>query len=70
VLSQICQQHRDDLTDSVADTFPQVDPSTAAWAQRNRNALIRDWDERAESSSPSMSSMFVVMKMFYAHQDT
>ena len=40
VLSQICQQHGDDLTGSAADTFPQVDPSTTVWAQHNRNALI------------------------------
>ena len=70
VLSQICQQHRDELTGSAADTFPQVDPSTVVWAQRNRNALIQDRDERAESSSPTMSAMFAVMKMFYARQDT
>ena len=70
VLSQICQQHRDDLTGSVAGTFPQVDPSTAVWAQHNRNALIQDRDERADSSSPAMSAMFVVMKMFYTRQDT
>ena len=70
VLSQICQQHGDDLIGSVADTFPQVDPSTVVWAQRNRNALIQDRDERAESSSLAMSAMFTVMKMFYAHQDT
>ena len=32
VLSQICQQHGDELTSSIADTFPRVDPSTAVWA--------------------------------------
>ena len=32
VLSQICQQHGDDLIGSVGDTFPQVDPSTIVWA--------------------------------------
>ena len=40
VLSQICQQHGDELTGSAAGTFPQVDPSIAIWAQRNHNALI------------------------------
>ena len=67
VLSQICQQHRDELTGSAAGVFPLVDLSTAVWAQRNRNALIRDQDERADSSSPAMSTMFAVMKMFYTH---
>ena len=58
------------MTGSAADTFPQVDPSIAVWAQCNRNALIRDQDEWAESSSPAMSAIFAVIKMFYAHQDT
>ena len=70
VLSQICQQHGDELTSSAASTFPRVDPSTIVWAQRNSNALIRDRDERVDSSSPAMSAMFEVMKMFYTHQDT
>ena len=70
MLSQICQQHGDELTGSAAGTFPRVDPSTTVWAQRNRNALIRDRDERADSSSLAMSAMFAVMKMFYTHQDT
>ena len=42
VLSQICQQHGDELTSSATGTFPWVDPSTTVWAQHNRNALIRD----------------------------
>ena len=66
VLSKICQQHEDDLNGNAANTFPQVDPTTSVWVQRNRNALVRERDERAESSSPAMSAMFVVMKMFYA----
>ena len=70
VLSKICQQHKDDLTGNAANTFPQVDPTTSIWVQRNRNALVRERDERAESSSLAMSSMFTMMKMFYARQDT
>ena len=50
--------------------FARVDASTVVWAQRNRNALIRDRDERADSSSSAMSAMFAVMKMFYTHEDT
>ena len=64
LLSQICQQHRDELTGSAAGTFPQVDPSIAVWAQRNNNTLIRDWDEWADSSSLAMSAMFAMMKVF------
>ena len=70
VLSQICQQHGDELTGSAAGTFPRVDPSTTVWAQRNNNTLIQDRDEWADSSSPAMSAMFAVMKMFYTCQDT
>ena len=66
VLSKICQQHGDELTGSATSTFSQVDPATSVWVQRNRNALVRDRDEWAESSSPTMSAMFAVMKMFYA----
>ena len=50
--------------------FPWVDPSTTIWEQHNQNALIRDQDERANSSSPAMSAMFAVMKMFCTRQDT
>ena len=67
VLSQIYQQHGDELTGSAAGVFPRVDPSIAIWEQRNHNALIRDRDEQANSSSPAMSAMFAVMKMFYTH---
>ena len=70
VLSQICQQHGDALTDSAASVFPWVDPSTTNWEQRSQNALIRDRDEPVNSSSPSMSAMFAVVKMFCARQDT
>ena len=68
VLSQICQRHGDELTGCATGTFPWVDPSTVVWAQRNRNALIRDRDERADSSSPAMSAMFALMKMFYTRR--
>ena len=70
VLSSVCQQHGDELTGSAASTFPQVDPTTLVWVQRNRNALVRDRDEWVESSSPAMSAMFAMIKMFYARQDT
>ena len=66
VLSRICQQHGDALTGNAAGMFPWVDPSTAIWEQCNHNALIRDRDEQANSSSPAMSAMFAVMMMFYA----
>jgi len=66
VLSKICQQHGEEHTGSAVGTFPQVDPSITAWVQTNRNALVWDWDEWAQSSSPTMSAMFAMMQMFYA----
>jgi hypothetical protein len=38
--------------------------------QPDRNALVRDHDERAGSSDAAMSVMYVVMKMFYSCQDS
>ena len=70
VLRQICQQHGDALTGSAASMFPWVDPSIAIWEQHNQNALIRDQNEWANSSSPAMSAIFAVMKMFCTRQDT
>ena len=40
VLCKICHQHGDELTGSVASTFPQVDPATLVWVQRNNNVSI------------------------------
>ena len=70
VLSKICQQHGDELTGSATGTFPQVDSLVIAWVHANRNALVWDWYERAQSSSLAMSAMFAMMYMFYARQDT
>ena len=41
-----------------------------AWMQPGGNALVRDHDERAESSSSAISVMFAVLKMFYSYQDS
>jgi hypothetical protein len=66
VLSEICQEFGDELTNGLARSFPRVDPSQATWTQPDDNPLVRDHDERAESSSAAMSTMFTVMKMFYS----
>ena len=65
-LSEICQEFGDELVNGLARTFPWVDPSVTAWMQSGDNALVRDHDERAESSSASMNAMFAVLKMFYS----
>ena len=58
-LSEICQEFGDELINGPARTFPQVDPSVTAWRQPGGNALVRDRDERAESSSAAMSTMLL-----------
>ena len=68
-LSEICQEFGDELVNDPARTFPRVDPSVTAWKQPSGNALVRDRDERAESSSAAMSAIFTVLKMFYSRQD-
>ena len=68
-LSEIYQEFGDELINGPARTFPRVDSSVTAWMQPGGNALVRDHDERAESSSATMSAMFVVLKMFNSRQD-
>ena len=51
-------------------SFPRVDASQTVWAQQGGNALVRDRDERARSSSAAMSVMYAVMRMFYSRQDS
>ena len=50
-LCEICQEFGDELINGLAETFPRVDPSVTAWMQPSGNALVRDHDERAESSN-------------------
>ena len=69
-LSEICQEFGDELVNGLAITFPRVDPSVTAWMQQGGNALVRDRDERVESSSAAMSAMFSILKMFYSCQDS
>jgi len=70
VLSKICQEFGDELVNGPVGSFPQVDASQTAWTQPGGNALVRDRDERAGSSNATMSAMYVVMEMFYSHQDS
>ena len=65
-LSEIYQEFGYELINGPTRTFPWVDPSMAAWMQPGGNALVRDHDERAESSSAAISPMFAVLKMFYS----
>ena len=69
-LSETGQEFGDELINGLARTFPWVDLSVTAWMQPGGNALVRDYDEQAESSSAAMSAMFTVLKMFYSCQDS
>ena len=66
VLSEICQEFRDELVNGPARSFPWVDTSQTAWTQPGGNSLVRDRDERAGTSNATTSAMYVVMKMFYS----
>ena len=66
ILSTLCQQHGDSLTNSATGSIPQVDPAMAVWRQHDRVFVVRDHDEWAQSSSPTMSAMFAVLQIFYA----
>ena len=70
VLSEICQKFGDELVNGPVGSFPRVDASQTIWAQQGGNALVRDRDERARSSSAAMSAMYEVMRMFYSWQDS
>ena len=58
ILSTLCQQHGDSLTNSAAGSIPQVDTTTVVWRQHDRVSMVRDRDEQAQSLSPTM---FTVM---------
>jgi hypothetical protein len=65
-LSEIYQEFGDELVNDLARSLPQVDASQTVWMQPSRNPLVRDRDEREESSNAAMSAMYAVMKMFYS----
>ena len=69
ILCTLYQQHGDSLTNGAAGSIPWVDPATAVWRQHDCVFVVRDCDERVQSSSTTMSAMFAVMHMFYAQED-
>jgi hypothetical protein len=69
-LSEICQEFGDELVNGPVGSFPRVDVSQIVWMQPDRNAFVRDRDERAGSSDAAMSAIYAVLKMFYSRQDS
>ena len=47
ILSTLCQQHGDSLTNSAAVSIPQVDLAMAIWRQHDCVSMVRDRDELA-----------------------
>ena len=70
MLLNICQRFGDELTGGPAPSIPHADPAAAEWKQADGCALVRGQGERAESSSPAMSAMMVVLKLFSQREDT
>jgi len=70
VLLNICQRFGDELIGGPAASIPHVDPAAAEWKQVDGCALVRGRGERAESSSPTMSAMMVVLMLFSQREDT
>jgi len=70
MLLNICQWFGDELTGGPAASIPRADPAAAEWKQVDGCALVRGRGERAGSSSPTMSAMMAVLKLFSQREDT
>ena len=70
MLLNICQRFGDELTGGPAASIPHVDPTAAEWKEADGCALVRGRGEQAKSSSPAMSAMMVVLKLFSQREDT
>jgi len=70
MLLNMCQRFGDELTGGPAASIPHADPAATEWKQADGCVLVRGRGERAESSSPAMSAMMVVLKLFSQREDT
>ena len=68
--AQICQRFGDELIGGPATSIAHADPVALEWMQAEGCALVRGRGERAESSSPTMSAMMAVLKLFSQQEDT
>jgi len=64
MLLNVCHKFGDELTGGLAASIPRADPAAAEWKQADGCALVR------ESSSPAMSAMMAVLKLFSQREDT
>jgi len=65
-----CQRFGDELTGGPAASIPHANLPTAEWKQADGCALVGGRGERAESSSPAVSAMMAVLKLFSQREDT
>ena len=64
-------QHLSEVeVEAVAASIPRADPAAAKSKQADGCALVRGRGERAESSSPAISAMMAVLKLFSQREDT
>jgi len=64
MLLNICQRFGDELTGGPAASISHADLAAAEWKQADGCALVHGRGERAEISSPTMSAMMAVLKLF------
>jgi len=70
MLLNIFQKFGDEPTGGPVASIPRADPAAAEWKEADGCALVRGRGERAESSSPAMSAMMVVLKLLSQQEDT
>jgi len=70
MLLNICQRFGDEPIGGPAASIPRADPAAAEWKQAHGCALVRGRGEQVESSSPAMSAMMAVLKLFSQREFT
>jgi len=70
VLLEICQDFGDELVHGPAGTFPRVNPTDTFVSQIRNEPLEMREAELGYISSPAMSVMLAVLKLYYVCQDT
>jgi len=64
MLLNVCQRFGDELTGGPTASIPRADSAAAEWMQADGCVLVHGRGQRVESSSPAMSAMMVVLKLF------
>ena len=70
MLLNICQRFGDELTGGPVASIAHADLAAAEWKKVEGCAFVRGRGERVESSSPAMSAVMAVLKLFRQRQDT